>query len=171
MVRSLLATSPPTVAASFVSAARSCLTQSHHRGHLKPAILFEARDSDHGRRNVVPTPNLNGLLSYTRSLYGAGMGFESIEILSGIVRSTSGLRWTAEDDLAQVLAVIDADISQAIQSCREEMGGGHIRDISGARAAMWQLRTALTDCRTEVDSWGGEFPFSRGKLNADCLQL
>jgi len=170
IVRSLLATSPPTVSTSFISAARSCLSQSLHNGMSKPSALFETRD-DHGHYRIVPSAKLGGLLAYTRSLYGAGMGFDSIDVLSGIVRATSGLRWDSQDGLIDVLAVIDADISQAIQSCKEEWMGGHVRDTGAARAALRKLRAALAECREEVEIWGGEFPFSRGSSNADCLQL
>jgi len=166
----MLATSPPTVASSFVSAARTCLSQSLQKGAVKPSALFEFRD-DHGRRSAAPTPKLNGLLAHARSLYGAGMGFDSIETLSAIVRASSGLRWDDDDGLIDVFAVIDADISQAIQSCKEELAGGHVRDIATARAALRKLRAALEDCRAEVDMWGGEFPFSRGSANAVCLQF
>lgn len=99
------------------------------------------------------------------------MGFESIDILGSMVRATSGLRWSEEGQMADVLAMIDADISQAIQSCKEEMARGCIRDIVDARKALHNLRTALNECQVEVESWGGEFPFERGASNAACLQI
>lgn len=99
------------------------------------------------------------------------MGFDSLEILSSIVRATSGLRWDSDDNLADVLAVIDADISQAIQSCKEEIASGRTRDITAARSSLRKLRAALEDSRAEVEAWGGEYPFMKGSANADCLQL
>lgn len=136
----------------------------------KQPALFETREV-HGKAQVVATGMLTGLLSYSRTLYGAGMGFDSLDILSGIVRSTAGLRWRADDGLVEMLAIVDADISQAIQSCREELLNGNVRDTAAARTALRKLRKALTDCRKDVESWGAEFPFSRGSANADCLQL
>lgn len=62
-----------------------------------------------------PTPQLTEALARARTLYGAGMGFASLRILETIVRATLGLRWEAEGDMADSLAVVDADISQAIQ--------------------------------------------------------
>ncbi|KAH8108392.1 hypothetical protein DFH11DRAFT_1111340 [Phellopilus nigrolimitatus] len=175
IVRSMLATSPPSVASSFVSAARGCLSQSLQRGVGKPPMLFETRERHipgHGHViDTAPSAKLNGLLAYTRTLYGAGMGFDSIDILVGIVRATTGLRWEPDDRLADELAIIDADISQAVQSCKEELAGGNVRDVGAARSALRKLRTALADCRAEVEDWGGEFPFSRGSSNAECLQL
>lgn len=166
----MLATSPPSVSACFVSAARGCLSQSLHRSIAKQTTLFEVRER-HGRNELLPTPRLSGLLSYIRTLYGAGMGFDSLEVLVGVVRATSGLRWDAEDRLAVELAVIDADISQAIQSCKEEHASGNVRDLNTARTALRKLRVALAECRSEVEEWGGEFPFPRGSANADCLQF
>lgn len=99
------------------------------------------------------------------------MGFDSLEVLATVVRATTDLRWDRDDSLADVLAVIDADISQAIQSCKEEIASGHTRDITAARSSLRKLRAALEDCRAEVDAWGGEYPFVRGSANADCLQL
>ncbi|EJD05264.1 uncharacterized protein FOMMEDRAFT_105495 [Fomitiporia mediterranea MF3/22] len=170
IVRSMLATSPPSVAACFVSAARGCLSQSMERGISKQPVLFEQRER-HGRVEITPSACLTSLLSYTRTLYGAGMGFESLDTLSRIVHATAGLRWDADDRLVLDLAIIDADVSQAIQSCREEYTAGNVRDINTARTALRKLRAALTECRAEVESWGGEFPFYRGSANADYLHL
>jgi hypothetical protein len=43
------------------------------------------------------------------------MGFASLSLLASIVRATIGLRWEDEGDMADFLAVIDSDITQAIQ--------------------------------------------------------
>ena len=64
---------------------------------------------------AAPTELLHDTLANVRSLYGAGMGFCSLAILASIVRATLGLRWEEEGDMADILAVIDVDIGQAIQ--------------------------------------------------------
>lgn len=61
-------------------------------------------------------PSLHDLLTRARSLYGAGLGFASLGLLSSIVRATIGLRWEDDGAMADILAVIDADIGQAIQA-------------------------------------------------------
>jgi hypothetical protein len=61
-------------------------------------------------------PCLHDILTRARSLYGAGLGFASLAVLSSIVRATIGLRWDDDGDMADILAVIDADIGQAIQA-------------------------------------------------------
>lgn len=41
----------------------------------------------------MPSPEIDYLLSRARSLFGAGMGVQSLALLSLIIRGTSGLRW------------------------------------------------------------------------------
>ena len=145
----MLSTSPPSVAASFLSAARGCLNHSHQRSLIKQTGLFETRERQ-GRTETVLSPRMHSLLSYTRSLYGAGMGFDSLEVLTGIVRASSGLRWNADDTLYNELAVIDADTDQAAQSCREEYTNGNVRDPIAVRTTLLKLRAALVECRSEI---------------------
>lgn len=64
---------------------------------------------------VGPTDHLYDVLMRVRSLYGAGMGFASLSVLASIVRASVGLRWEDDGDMADILAVIDADVGQAIQ--------------------------------------------------------
>ena len=46
------------------------------------------------------------------------MGFASLGILDSVVRATIGLRWKEDGEMSDILALVDADISQAIQvSC------------------------------------------------------
>ncbi len=39
----------------------------------------------------------------------------SLSLLASVVRSTIGLRWEEEGEVADFLAIIDSDITQAIQ--------------------------------------------------------
>ena len=112
IVRNLLATGPPGLAPAFTSAARSRLRQTNSKVHNSP-YLFQRQTRD---KPSAPTPSLHDLLTRARSLYGAGLGFASLGLLSSIVRATIGLRWEDDGDMADILAVIDADISQAIQA-------------------------------------------------------
>jgi hypothetical protein len=43
------------------------------------------------------------------------MGFASLALLTLVVKSSVGLRWEPESDLADTLALIDVDICQGIQ--------------------------------------------------------
>ena len=66
--------------------------------------------------SIKPTQHLYNTLTRARLLYGAGMGFTSLGLLASIVRATLGLQWEEDDDMEDVLAIVDADIGQAIQA-------------------------------------------------------
>jgi hypothetical protein len=63
----------------------------------------------------MPTPHLYDVLLRARSLYGVGMGIASLVVLASVVRATLGLRWDEEGEMADVLAIIDVDLTQVIQ--------------------------------------------------------
>jgi hypothetical protein len=110
VIRGLLATSSPHTASAFTTAARSRLRQTYSKTLPKPFALFARRDG-----SIVPTSHLSETLARARALYGAGLGFASLGILATIVSATIGARWLEESDMANALAVVDGDISQAIQ--------------------------------------------------------
>jgi hypothetical protein len=106
------------------------------------------------------------------------------------VRATIGLRWEDDGDMADILAVIDADIGQAIQasvprpiyhiqyptsstsqSSKEEIEGGRVVDFASAREAKNDLRCAVNDSLADVNSWGGEFPFERAAASIEFWKV
>jgi hypothetical protein len=113
IVRSLLATQPPSLATAFTSIARAQLQQTDAKAYPSASSLFIYHA--HGL-SIIPTQQLHDTLGRIRSLYGAGLGFASLSALAPIVRATVGLRWESEGVMADILAVIDADIGQAIQA-------------------------------------------------------
>ncbi|KZP32720.1 hypothetical protein FIBSPDRAFT_848501, partial [Athelia psychrophila] len=112
ITRSLLATGTPHLASAFANAARSRLCQTNARAPPNSSSLFAMRSCDDC---VIPTPLVKEALCRARTLYGAGMGLASLGVLEPIVRGTIGVRWEEPGELSDVLAVVDADISQAIQ--------------------------------------------------------
>ena len=114
IVRSLLATHPPTLASAFTTTARSRLRQANAKSAaLKPYPLFIRQPMT---SRATPTQHLHDILRRARSLYGAGLGFSSLGLLTAVVRASVGLRWEVDDDMADLLAIIDADIGQCIQA-------------------------------------------------------
>ena len=109
-MRNLLSTGPAGITPAFTNAARTRLHQTSY--NVNPYMLFSKQT--HGS-SATPLPHLHDVLTRARSLFGAGMGFASLGLLSSIVRATIGLRWEDEGDMADFLAVIDSDITQAIQ--------------------------------------------------------
>ncbi|KIM74734.1 hypothetical protein PILCRDRAFT_827939 [Piloderma croceum F 1598] len=158
ITRSLLASGSPNLASAFTTAARSRLCQTNAKCPPNPSTLFAIRQND---GMVVPTSQLNEALSRARTLYGAGMGFASLGVLESVVRATIGLRWEDVSELSDILALVDADISQAIQSSKEEIDAGRIGDLASARQIVTELRVAVRDSFVDCETWGGEFPFER----------
>ncbi|KIJ96711.1 hypothetical protein K443DRAFT_682114 [Laccaria amethystina LaAM-08-1] len=158
ITRDLIATGPPGIAPAFTKAARSRLRQINPKSFANPHSLFRRQTHT---SPATPTQHLRDTLNRIRSLYGAGMGFSSLGLLSSVVRSTLGLRWEDDGDMADILSVIDIDIGQAIQSSKEEIEGGRVNDFAFAREAVQNLRCAVNDSLADVNVWGGEFPFER----------
>ncbi|KIM37684.1 hypothetical protein M413DRAFT_448218 [Hebeloma cylindrosporum] len=168
VIRNLLATGPPGIAPAFGNAARSRLRQTGTKPLPPPYTLFrkQTRDSP-----ATPLPHLHDALSRARSLYGAGMGFASLVVLASIVRATIGLEWEHDGEMPDILAVIDADIGQAIQSSKEELEGSRVVDLPSARDARNELRSAVNDSIVDVQVWGGEFPFERAAASIEYWKI
>lgn len=83
-----------------------------------------------------------------------------------MIRATFPLSWTSSDNdvLLSHLAILDSDLSQAIQSCKEEVASGLIQtesEFNNLRVTVDDLYRALEDSRRIVASWGGEYCFDR----------
>ncbi|KAJ6534146.1 hypothetical protein B0H19DRAFT_439924 [Mycena capillaripes] len=156
IVRSMIASATPGIATALTAAARDRLQQTNARCLPGAYNLFTTYGA-----SAAPTPQLHDVLQRARALYGSGMGFASLGLLAGAVRSTIGIRWDDEGDVADILAVIDADIAQAIQSCKEEVEAGRVGDYTSARKALNDLRSTVDTSYADVEAWGGEFPFER----------
>jgi hypothetical protein len=76
---------------------------------------MQQRQTSYNVNPYVFFTHLHDVLTRARSLSGAGMGFSSLALLVTIVRATISLQWEDEGDMADFLAVIDSDITQAIQ--------------------------------------------------------
>ncbi|KAG9126381.1 hypothetical protein FRC07_003656 [Ceratobasidium sp. 392] len=168
IVRSLLATGPPSTASAFSAVARTRLAQSCPKTPPHPSSLFSlvAHTSD-----PRPTPALYDLLARARAHMGAGLGFHSLTLLVVIVRATVDLRWTEDGPLADTLAVVDGDIAQAVQSSKEELLAGRVEDMNLARKVVDELRTAMREVELVVELWGADFPYERGLANLECLKI
>jgi len=169
ITRTLLTTGTPSLATSFTAAARCRLRQTNAKRIATTNGLFATGlDGIH----AVPTPELENILSRARSLYGAGMGFAGLGLLSSVVKGTVGLRWEEERSImVDILAVIDMDICQAIQSCKEELDGGRVIDVASARETISKLWASLEESSRDVEFWGGEFPFDRAANSIDCWRV
>ncbi|KAJ7435807.1 hypothetical protein B0H11DRAFT_1956873 [Mycena galericulata] len=165
ILRDMLSSKTPGLVSAFIMSTRARLHQ--HTGAVE-VVKFKLL-SDSG----VLAPQLLERLTRARLLYGSGMGFASLPLLAAVVRSTIGSRWPPESEVAHALVVVDADIDQALQSCREEIQGVGAVDQWAAegRNAVAELSAALEASRLDVDGWRGEFPFERAMFSVQDLKL
>lgn len=94
-----------------------------------------------------------------------------MRLLAQPVRATSALFWEEGGEMEIVLAEIDADISQALQSSREEMDSGRMVDITAARSAISDLKAAVRESKLAVQQWGGTYPFERAEATLEFWKL
>ena len=167
IVRATLASCPPTAATAFTAAARKRLARTNARAGLPPGALFGRLDSG----LAMPAEALETTLRHSRSLYGAGMGFASLGVLTAVVKATIGLQWDMDGTMADALVAVDADISQAIQSAKEEIAAGRVLDISTARAAVNELAENIGESLKDTERWGGEFPFEQAQASIRYWKL
>jgi hypothetical protein len=180
----MLAKGPIGFTPAFTEAARNRLREANAK-KIPTFALFTTNES----KIVVPTPHLNVVLIRARSLYGVGMGIASLGVLTSVVRATLGLRWGEDSEMAEVLAIVDVDLTQAIQvssirkkglitysdqiktpqSSKEELESED--SDQKAEEVVCELRTALESSDDEVTSWGGEVPFERGLDSIKFLKV
>ncbi|KAF7302964.1 hypothetical protein MKEN_01259000 [Mycena kentingensis (nom. inval.)] len=197
IVRSMVASATPGITQALTAAARERFTQTAHLysgGGIPtpPSSAGSSPDSASAAGDYPlltpfgPTAHMQDLLRRARALYGSGMGFASLRyvrvrdacLLAHAVRATLGLRWDAEgeDALSETLALLDADIAQAIQSCKEEVDSGRVAVWDDARSAVGDVRAALRECQADFASRGRkqsacacagerEFPFERAVVS------
>jgi len=161
VLRGTIAACPPAVASALTAEARRRLLQTKAGALPSPDELFAARTPGGPK---VPAKALSNVLANIRALYGAGLGFSSLRVLAVVVRSTQGVRWDEGSKLENILASIDTDISQAIQSSREELDSGRVIDIDVARRAVSELRAAVKEAGRIWEAGGGGYPFEQGAI-------
>ncbi|KAH9858399.1 hypothetical protein C2E23DRAFT_879901 [Lenzites betulinus] len=158
IVRDTLSKSPPEVARTFTATARLHLAKTKATALPVPGTLF-LHTADGGAPGWEHTPELTAVLERSRVLYGAGMGVSSLAILTEVVRAVIGLRWDADSPMETILSYIDGDLTQAIQSSKEEIAGGLVTDVERARCVRESLLGVLLEVQQEVEGWDGDFPF------------
>ncbi|KAI1787098.1 hypothetical protein LXA43DRAFT_975423 [Ganoderma leucocontextum] len=168
IVRGMLATNPPSVAHAFTAASRQRLLRVDATAIPDTTGIFVAGAGD---TTAAPTEKLHDILVRIRTLYGSGLGFASLRILSRVVSATIGVRWEEDSDTEDVLANIDADISQAIQSSKEELDGGRVTDLQDAREIVQELRSAVNESQMDVKKWDGAFPFERAASSLEYWRV
>ncbi len=94
-----------------------------------------------------------------------------MRVLAQPVRAIADVRWENNVAMDSLFADIDADISQALQSCREEFDGGRLTDVAAARAALDDLKAAVRESQSAVQSWKGNFPLERAAATLEFWKI
>ncbi|KAI0633318.1 hypothetical protein C8Q77DRAFT_1057093 [Trametes polyzona] len=172
-VRTTLATSSPSTAGIFTAAARRHLAKTNATALPAPGTLFiqTAADATGAQPEWRPAPELSDVLARCRMLYGSGLGSASLALLTDVVKNAVGMRWEIDSHMEDLLAAIDADLTQAIQSTKEEIDSGRIADLGAAKATRDALHVALLEEKRDVEGWGGDFPFERGLSTVELWKL
>ena len=108
-----------------------------------------------------PTARFYEALARARTMCGAGMGFNSLQLLTDLVEATRGARWVASSTMEGALTEVDGDITQAIQSSKEQIEADLVEDMALACATAARLRITLQHSKEEIGRWGGEYPFEK----------
>jgi len=82
-----------------------------------------------------------------------------------------GLQWEEDDEMADSLAILDSDMTQAIQSGKEELARENGAGLNEARAVVKELRLRLSEASASVNAWGGEFPFERAESSLEYWKI
>ncbi|EPS94820.1 hypothetical protein FOMPIDRAFT_58724 [Fomitopsis schrenkii] len=170
IVRGMIATSPPASASSLASLARRRLIQTGATSVPSPDGLFIS-DRSRGADLTMPTETLRRVLSRARALYGAGLGFASLRVLAVVVRAAGGIQWVEGSELETTLAAIDVDISQAVQSCKEELDSGRATDPVFVKTALNELRTAVRENRRVIGTGRSGYLFEQGENALDFWKI
>ncbi|KAH9940484.1 uncharacterized protein BXZ73DRAFT_75572 [Epithele typhae] len=166
MVRGLLSASTPAIASTFTDVARERLRRAAATALPPPRTLFaqvpETAGQDTGVETWAATPALRPVLRRTRAAYGAGIALDALGVLAAVVADATPSRWAPDSALEALLAEIDADISQAVESAKQECDAGRVDDPEAPQATRAALLAALQAAEAAAAGWGGDFPFERG---------
>lgn len=170
IIRELLASSPLSVSAQFAATALGRLKRKLS-GCGSPEIpsgpLFYISEEGLSR----PTDAFDKILRAARSVCGAGSGLFALQSLTPVIKQTIGLRWEEDGEMANSLAVLDSDMTQAIQSSKEELMREKGAGVDEAKAVAEELRLRISEVLTSVESWGGKPPFERTEASLEHWKL
>lgn len=169
-MRSLLASSPPNLSARLITVARG------HWKHKLSGCGPPATPSPtlfHASHDGLPKPTdlFYQTLQDARSIYGAGLGRTALRYLTPVLQQTIDLQWVEDDEMAIALAVLDSDMTQAIQSSKDEMMREGGTSVSETRTVVKELQLRLSEASASVGLWGGEFPFERTQASLEHWKL
>ncbi|CAG8959583.1 hypothetical protein HYFRA_00001485 [Hymenoscyphus fraxineus] len=164
----------PSITSSFQKQVSNYLTNT------KPETIPELFDTSQG----APKPNssFQDIQSRYRCLMGCGYGFESVKILTEIIRQVEALEVDAstEDGRAflEVLEVVDGDIVQSVTAIQKQLlTGSGVRSMTVEESeTVAEFNEALSSFREKQSASENskrnlplDFPFERGMSRVERL--
>ncbi|TGO25465.1 hypothetical protein BPAE_0079g00110 [Botrytis paeoniae] len=144
---------------------------SKYLANTKPSSIPELFSTSGG--SPQPTSDLQRIQSRYRCLMGCGFGFESVELLTSVIRQIHNLEWddrTAEgEEFLDILATIDGDVVQSITAVQKLLltsSGMRPMNTEDSKTIA-TLREVLLACRSIAIARGQDFLFDRGLC---CLE-
>jgi hypothetical protein len=111
-----------------------------------------------------------------RCMMGCGMGFESMSLLSEVIRQLQSHELLAKKDISEslmdMLAIVDADVVQSVTAVQKELltNIGTRKMSSGEVDIAESLLTRLVECQRQAEQSGKEFPLERGLSRIQKLE-
>lgn len=153
---------------------------SNYLASTKPETIPELFDAS--LETPKPTPSLQDIQSRYRCLMGCGYGFESVELLTQVLRQVQPLKWDSatEDgqEFLEVLAVIDGDVVQSVTAIQKQLlTGSGVRSMTSEELkTVAELKAALNSCRAKPTTCDHckqnvpvDFAFERGMSRVEKL--
>jgi hypothetical protein len=125
-------------------------------------------------RSPKPTKSFGDIQSRYRCLMGCGDGFESMQLLTEVIRQIQGLTWdysSEGEEFMDILAVIDGDIVQAVTAVQKTLltsSGMKSMESQDAKIVA-DLKGGLAACQASASMRGQVFAFDRGMSRLEKL--
>lgn len=120
-----------------------------------------------------PTSSFGDIQSRYRCLMGCGNAFESMQLLTQVLRQVHDLKWnegTKEgEDFLDILTVVDGDIVQSVTAVQKTLltsSGMKPMELADAKVVT-DLKGILAACQVSSSNKGQAFVFERGM---SCLE-
>jgi len=166
VMRSILVDNPSFTAGFHLQSAR--WLQKTQPTSLPELFISTAAKGPFQKPTVHTSPLFENLQSRIRAMYGSGLGFESLSLLSEIVKQASELEFDENtqhgEDLMDLLSTVDGDIVQAVTAAGKELITTTRRRNMNATEIEVQnyLQKILEGSRDKANAKGMEFLFERG---------
>jgi hypothetical protein len=124
-----------------------------------------ANSGSNSKPDPTPTAAYKQLLIHTHVIFGCGMGFASLLLYLPILQGILLLCWKEDRPLMEELVVMDSNMGQAIQACKEEIQRDDFVVGEVEQNVLQDFKDMLQEVKLVSQLWEGEFPFDRAYVH------